>query len=268
MGSGAGERLSDGAGDVNDVRRVGQVVTRDAGPWTPAVHRLLRHLEAVGFEGAPRVVGLDRDRETLTFVDGDCPTLPWEPWVFTDETLVSVACLLRAYHDAAVSFRGRDDDRWRWWVGRGPDAGEAELICHTDLWPPNLVFRDGEAVALIDWDFAQPGHRLDDVASGAKHFVPLVAADRRAADGWPETGEEPRRLRLFCDAYGLTVPERAGLLEAVLDNNRAGYESHRQWGQAGVVGFAEMWAEGSGERILQDRAWLLDVWNDLAGALT
>jgi len=56
------------------VRRRGNVVIRDAGPWTPAVHALLRHLEDVGFAAAPRLVGsgLDSDgREVLTFIDGE-----------------------------------------------------------------------------------------------------------------------------------------------------------------------------------------------------
>ena len=39
--------------------RQGDVVVRPGGPWTPAVHHVLRHLERVGFAGAPRVVGTD-----------------------------------------------------------------------------------------------------------------------------------------------------------------------------------------------------------------
>src|SRR6516225_10048744 len=56
------------------VHRRGDVVIRDAGAWTPAVHALLRHLEDVGFAAAPRLVGsgLDSDgREVLTFIDGE-----------------------------------------------------------------------------------------------------------------------------------------------------------------------------------------------------
>ena len=37
------------------VHRRGNVVIRDAGPWTPAVHALLRHLEDAGFAAAPRL---------------------------------------------------------------------------------------------------------------------------------------------------------------------------------------------------------------------
>lgn len=34
-----------GGNMAGEVRRVGTTVRRWAGPWTPAVHRLLRHLE-------------------------------------------------------------------------------------------------------------------------------------------------------------------------------------------------------------------------------
>jgi hypothetical protein len=259
------ERLSDGAGDVNRVEREGDVVTRDTGPWSPAVHRLLRHLEAVGFDGAPRLLGVDGDRERLSFVEGLTPALPWEAWVFTDEALAGLAHLLRRYHDAVASFRWSDDDEWRWWVGRARDGHE--LVCHSDLWPPNVVFRDGLPFALIDWDFAQPGRRIDDIASAVKHFTPLIASARRAADRWPAPGDEGRRARLFCDEYGLGPAERAQLLDTVLRNNHSGYESHRLWGQAGVPGFKEMWEAGDSQRILADREWLLATWDDLAAAL-
>ena len=41
-------------GDLNVVARIGDTVRRPTGPWSPAVHALLRHFERVGFEGAPR----------------------------------------------------------------------------------------------------------------------------------------------------------------------------------------------------------------------
>ena len=51
--------------------RVGDTVRRRAGPWTPAVHALLRYLEAAGFE-APRVRGIDeRGREILGYIPGE-----------------------------------------------------------------------------------------------------------------------------------------------------------------------------------------------------
>ncbi len=54
-------------GNTSTVVRVGDTVRRNAGPWTPAVHALLRHLEYVGFTGAPRALGMDEQgREVLS----------------------------------------------------------------------------------------------------------------------------------------------------------------------------------------------------------
>lgn len=86
------------------VARRGDVVVRDTGPWTPAVHALLRHLEAVGFPAAPRVVGNGLDasgRETLTFIPGDF-THPG-PWSL--DGAAAVGALLRDLHAATTPFR-------------------------------------------------------------------------------------------------------------------------------------------------------------------
>jgi aminoglycoside phosphotransferase (APT) family kinase protein len=139
-------------------------------------------------------------------------------------------------------------------------ARPGPIIRHGDLWPPNVVCRDGVPVALIDWDFAQPGTALEDVASAAKHWVPLIAPARAPVDGWPDDlGDLTRRgerLRLLCDEYGLGVDDRAAVLETVVRNAGSGYASHKQWGEAGVPGFAEMWQAGSGFTILGDRDWM------------
>ena len=67
---------------------------RDAGPWTSAVHALLRHLEDVGFAAAPRVVGsgLDREgREVLTFINGEFT----QPGPWSMDGAAAVGSLLR-----------------------------------------------------------------------------------------------------------------------------------------------------------------------------
>ncbi len=43
------------------VRR-GDRLLRPMGPWSPAVHEYLRYLEAAGFGGAPRVLGMRAKR--------------------------------------------------------------------------------------------------------------------------------------------------------------------------------------------------------------
>jgi hypothetical protein len=58
-------------GGLSSVEQRGDSVHHSAGEWTPAVHALFRHLAAVGFEGAPRPLGLDERGEILTFTRGE-----------------------------------------------------------------------------------------------------------------------------------------------------------------------------------------------------
>ena len=129
------------------VVRVGDTTRRPSGPHSAFVSRLLRHLEAVGFDGAPRALGVDeRGRDVLTFVDG------WVPPNldhFPDGTLVAAARLLRRFHDATA--------------GSELAAGH-EVVCHNDASPCNAVFVAARPVALIDFDHAAPGARQRDVA--------------------------------------------------------------------------------------------------------
>ncbi len=57
------------------------------------MHALLRHLEARGFAGAPRVLGLDEQgREVLSYLPGETVGIsrPRPAWVHTGEALVDV----------------------------------------------------------------------------------------------------------------------------------------------------------------------------------
>ncbi|MFF0001825.1 hypothetical protein ACFYRZ_46055, partial [Streptomyces avermitilis] len=61
-----GGRITEG------VVRVGDAVRRPVGPHSPFVHRLLKHLEDVGFDAAPRLLGTDaKGREILDFQHGE-----------------------------------------------------------------------------------------------------------------------------------------------------------------------------------------------------
>jgi len=201
------------------------------------------------------VVGFDQDgREVLSWVAGEAPGHPWPIWMQSGEVLAELGRLLRRFHVASASFAAPPGSSWRCWLGSpgGP------MIRHGDLWPANFVFRSGKPVALVDWDFAQPGTVLDDLASAAKHWVPLCSDERAAGDGWQLPLERRRRLRVLCDGYGLDRTGREALVPTVLRNALFGYLSHKTWGESGVPGFAEMWRDGSGKSILNDRAWLQD----------
>jgi Phosphotransferase enzyme family len=186
---------------AGEVLRVGAAVHRRAGPWTPAVHDLLRHLERVGFPGAPRALGTDEDsHEVLTYVPGEVA----HPRTLDDIELARVVGLIREYHMAVASFATAPDAVWHA-DGRDP-SGPRELVCHNDLAPWNLIVGDRGELAFIDWDLAAPGRRLWDVALAACTFVPL----------YPSATRQLERFQVFCDACGLAGTDQVELLEVTV----------------------------------------------------
>lgn len=200
-------------GNTSPVVRVGDTVRRQAGPWTPSVHALLRHLERAGFDGAPRALGFDgQGREILSFLPGEVGHYPGSEAVWSDDTLERVARLLRRLHDLTSALPQLITTPWRY---PHPDPSRHEVVCHNDVAPYNTVFVAGRATALIDWDFAGPGPRIWDVAHAVYRFAPLTHPDARAAYPLPEGWSEESRLRRFCDAYGLA--DRSELVGTIVD---------------------------------------------------
>jgi Phosphotransferase enzyme family len=243
-------------GDLNHVVRIGDTVRRPQDDWSPAVHALLLHLEAVGFDGAPRFLGVDaQGREMLSFVEGDAALAPLPT---EDDVLAELGRLLRRMHDAVAEFEPPPDAKWF-------TGGEGPLICHRDLFPPNVILRDGRPVALIDWDFAGPAEPLDDVVSAASHWAPL----RTDAETWGLSLERvPERVRVLCDAYGLSREERARFVDKAVAVRRGGYELHKRLGgEERRPGWREMWDSGSAERFRNNMRLLDELRPDLEAAL-
>src|SRR5258708_1990296 len=136
--------LPGGTANRGLVLRVGDTVRRPTAPYWQATHALLAHLSAVGFDGAPRVLSVSPATETLTYIDGQAAVPPLPQDTLTDAALVSVADLLRRYHQAAASF---DPAGYRW-PRPIPVRFRTGLVSHNDVHPANLVFRDGRGAAL------------------------------------------------------------------------------------------------------------------------
>lgn len=267
------EVLQGGVANAGGVVRAGGHVLRPSNPHTPTIHRFLASLRSVGFHGASEPVGVDPDgRERLVFISGDVAVPPFPAWVQTPAALTSVARLLADMHAASLLI---DTDGWEWsteMVDRGARVGADLVICHNDVCPENVVFRDGVAVGLLDFDFVAPGRRAYDLAQFVKMCVP-VTDDESASQLGFDRSDRPEKVRLVCDAYegaGGTLGARGrDELLVILDDSIArGGEWVPSKVEAGHPGFIEMWEQiGGQETFDRRRRWWADARPDFASAL-
>jgi Phosphotransferase enzyme family len=246
------EPLSGGVANVGAVTRVGRHVLRPSNPHTASVHRFLSALHACGFDGASMPVGVDGDgRERLEFIEGDVPVPPYPAWAQGDSALASVAVLMRRFHDASRSF----DPAAATWSDEMADPAGGPVVCHNDVCLENVVFRDGAAVGLVDFDFAAPGRAAYDVAQMARMCVPIDDDVNASRLGW-HAADRPARLRLVADTYALDDASRRDLLAILADAMARGGEFVRRRVDAGDPGFVKMWNDMGGmERFDRRRRW-------------
>ncbi|MFD5483655.1 phosphotransferase [Streptomyces hawaiiensis] len=227
-------------GFVNAVVRVGDTARRPASARTRFVGDLLRLLEARGWSGAPRYLGMDDDgREVLSYLEGHVAWEPCQPSaVSSDESLATVARLVREFHDLTAGT---------------PLAGDQEVVCHNDLSPKNTVYQlcGGELrpAAFIDWDLAAPGARIHDIAHVCWQYVELGPS---VAD----VEEAARRLWLIADSYELA--DRQRLVSTILwwqDRCWRGIESQAD---AGDVAMARLRDAGAVRHVRAAYQWVSD----------
>ena len=247
--------LHGGVANAGAVVRAGDHVLRPSNEFSVSILAFLSALAASGFDGAPVPVALEDDgRERLRFIEGDVPVPPYPDWAQSDEVLVSATTLIRKLHDASQ----RVDTTAMTWSSEMADPEGGPVICHNDVCLENVVFRDGRAVALLDFDFAAPGQPTFDLAAFARMCVPVdddISAEKL---GW-QPADRPGRLRAVCDAYGLDADCRARVLRSLSESIARGGEFVRRRAAAGEQGFVTMWADiGGMERFDRRRRWWAD----------
>ena len=258
------QRLDGGIANAGRVVRVGPHVLRPSTPHSGSIHAFLQAVRRAGFEGVPSPVGIDGDgRERLLFIDGEVPLAPYPDWSQTDDALASVAGLLRGLHDASRGF----DPRGRSWDDSLADPAGGALLCHNDVCPENVVYRNGIAVALLDFEFAAPGRPVYDLAHLARLCVQIDHEVDQARLGW-RPADRPARLRLVADVYGLDRAGRTGLLTAMDDAVTRITAAARRSVDAGDPNAVALWERtGGSERYDRRRRWWADHHDRFAAAL-
>ncbi|MYH72792.1 MAG: phosphotransferase [Acidimicrobiia bacterium] len=239
MGSGSGEEEMI-AGKVTAFVRVGDEVLRPATANSESMRQLLAHLEECGFEGAPQVVGSEPDGAVrLTWIEGWVPDEA-EAWKLDAEALESVGKLLRQYHDTV---RGLAPTAG---FEEGPQAvAEGDIVCHGDIAPRNTVFRDGRAVAFIDWDGIWIAPALWDLGHALWQFAPICGDDDAWLQQWPSPPDRSRRIAALVRGYRLAPSEAQQLPEMVCEVIAGCHRSVARKAAAGIPAFARMEREGT-----------------------
>lgn len=246
------QQLAGGIANAGRVVRVGGHVLRPSNPHTGAIHAFLSALSNSGFDGASVPVGIDSDgRERLVFIEGEVPLPPYPEWAQSDAALASIAALLARFHRGSQTF----DPAALTWSAEMVDPVGGQIVCHNDVCLENVVFRDGVAVGLVDFDFAAPGRPVYDLAQFARMCVPIDDDISATRLGWHDA-DRPTRLRLVADTYGLDGAGRRPLIEILADSVARGGEFNRRRVEAGDPNFIAMWTETGGmERFDRRRRW-------------
>lgn len=255
------EVLAGGIANAGQVLRIGTEVHRPASAHSPTILALLRHLHETGFDGASVPLGVIDGRERLVYLPGDVAVPPYPPWAQTDSALASVARLLRRLHTASASFRADPHATWSTEMADLEISPQDRLtVCHNDVCLENVVFRDGEARGLLDFDFAAPGRPLYDLAQLARLCIPLDPDP--VGLGWhpgcvdPAGADAPARLAVVAQAYGVRGHERADLLDLVAAGIARGGQFLQRQVERGDPNFVALWQSlGGSERFDRRRAW-------------
>lgn len=212
---------------------------RPATANSESMRQLLMHLEQSGFGGAPRVVGSGPDGGVvLTWIEGWVPT-DSEAWKLDLDALGTVGELLRAYHGCAQGFT--------------PDAGyeegpqsvaEGQIVCHGDVAPRNTVFRDGRAVAFIDWDGIFVSELIWDLAHAVWQFGPVCADGDPLVRDWPAPPNRSERIAALVGGYRLDASRARQLADRVVNVIAGIRRSVDRKAAAGSSAFVRMRDEG------------------------
>jgi hypothetical protein len=245
-----GEEALQGGNLSIGVVRTGSEVHRPVGPWTPAVHALLAHLDRAGFAGAPRVLGFDEiGREVVEYLEGPVPWgLDHHSLLGTPEAVHRVGRLLRSFHDAVVDFEPDPALVWRYPEMRGDAMAYLDdrgiIVCHNDPTAWNLVV-GSDRWAFIDWDASGPRPPIWDVAYCAIGVVPMRLDTEEL--GWSGPVPVASRLRALGEGYRLGRDDLGRLPEVVVARIRSSYTHARRRAEAGIAPWDSLWRRGHGD---------------------
>jgi len=205
----------------------------------------------------------DVGREVLEYVSGETvgDAYSWPTWVWSETLLKQIGRVTAEFHGAVEGFNSAAPAIWQL-----PPFDDSPLICHHDLAPYNVVSRDGELAAIIDWDLAGPGSVQSELAFIAWQWVPLWHPASTRALGWEELPDIKRRLGLLLDSYGLE--DRSDFIDHVITRVVLHYEGITTRARAGIPAYIEIVRKGHAENMVRTAQYLRSTRDELQAMVT
>lgn len=242
-------------GNVNSVALKDNVVRRKLTAVSPAIHQLLKHLEANNFPCVPTLLDRDENYEYLSYFPGEPIFRPWCDAIKTDEFVAQLGKWLKNYHNVVADFRLKGDVQFNW----GLTLPKSDtIVCHGDLGPWNCIQQNGKFQGIIDWDLARYGYAIDNVAECVFEFIPFHPNLEEITGDKISDASLSRRLEVFCEAYGDLNPD--DILEHI-----PVYLTHmnadlRKQASLGVEPFVSFVAGGIADKLDRHKDFVLLHW--------
>lgn len=234
-------------GRIGKIHKVDDTVVRPSNEWTVTVHKFLKFMHDKGADFVPIPYGIKGDHEIISFMTGKVFNDPLPEIFNNDSMLISAASLLAKFHKISEQFIPYITKECKWML---TPIYPAEVICHGDYAPYNVVIVDNKVKSLIDFDTIHPGTKMWDISYALYRWIPFID---ESEDNF---NESMRKMRLFLDTYGLEQNERDKVVLVMIDRLTSLTNFMRSEASAGNVDFQRNIDDGHLKKYIDDIEYL------------
>ncbi len=234
-------------GRIGKIHKVDDTVVRPSNEWTETVHKFLKFMHDKGADFVPIPYGIEGNNEIISFMPGEVFNDPLPEIFNNDSMIISAALLLAKFHKISEQFIPYITKECKWMLS---PIYPAEVICHGDYAPYNVVIVDDKVKSLIDFDTIHPGTKLWDISYALYRWVPFIDKSEDVFN------ESMRKMRLFLDIYGLEENKRDEVVQVMIDRLTSLTNFMKSEAEAGNIDFQRNIDDGHLQKYIDDIEYL------------
>jgi len=211
--------------------RIGNTVRRPAKRYSEYTYQVLRFLERKDFRYSERYLGKDEEgRDIFAYVEG---FVPHDLGYTSDLQLHSFMKIVREFHDTSRDFV----------------KSEPLVLCHDDLSPCNVVFRDDYPFVIIDWDSVHPDERWQDLTYILWSWINIgnLRENRNIVPQMSSALKAYRADETTKDDFADKLSQRMNRVLVDVDMSRDDYGKIKEW-----VQYSVQWVEQNKKIITEE----------------